>query len=41
MNFFRDEEGARKTIGEWMDDPYMYHWALEEAQKIAFGIFKI
>lgn len=41
MNFFRDEKGAVETLGQWMDDPCMYHWPLREAQEMAFRIFQI
>ena len=41
MNFFRDEEGAKQTLGDWVNDPYFYHWPLREAQEMAYRIFRI
>jgi hypothetical protein len=41
MNFFRDEKGAAESVGDWMEDPFFYHWPLREAQKIAYQVFRI
>lgn len=41
MNFFRDEKGYTKVLGDWLKDEDMYVWKLEEACEMAFGIFEI
>ncbi len=41
MNFFRDENGAKEVLQNWMSDSCMYCWNIREAQKMAFKIFAL
>lgn len=41
MNFFRDEKEAKEILADWLENPNIYLWSLNEAQKNAFKIFYI